>query len=235
MLRRRFLALALLFTIFLGRASGAQAAIAFDAVTEGGFAVTTFSHTCATGAILFLYTFERVGTAQITGATYGGNAMTQIGTGADDGAAADLIRVWYLVNPPSGANNVVLSGTLVALYEGFAISYTGSLQSSVPNASQFQSNEGPTTLVTRTVTTTTNNSWSILAVVNNTGATTASTGSTLRLHSAARVDLYDSNGPITPAGSHSMSATGASSQFGSIMLAFAPATSVKGMLLVFGR
>ena len=69
----------------------------------------TFSHTCGTltGGILFVWVAWATTASTITGITYGGVSMTQA-VHQPSNRACDI---WYLINPPSGANNVVISGS----------------------------------------------------------------------------------------------------------------------------
>ena len=88
----------------------------FDAATFGsstGATSVTTAHTCSgTNRALYVWTYARdLGVGDVTGVTYNGVALTQIGlTQADSN---NDLKLWRLVNPASGANNVVvtISGT----------------------------------------------------------------------------------------------------------------------------
>ena len=104
-------------------------AIAYDNATASGDAsgstTLTFSHTC-TGSNLYLivHIYSQSG-AGATGVTYNGTAMTRLS------AANDIDEIWGLVNPATGANNVVASrASGTGSFLGGAISYTGVAQSS---------------------------------------------------------------------------------------------------------
>jgi hypothetical protein len=86
----------------------------FDAantgVTESDVdATVTFSHTVGslTNGILFVWAAWSTTSTTITGVTYNGVAMTQAIAQSTTRATA----LYYLVNPASGAHNVVISGS----------------------------------------------------------------------------------------------------------------------------
>lgn len=106
-------------------------AIGFDAVsssTANAATSITFSHTVGSGAyrILIVGVSTAIGLGQShSGVTYGGVAMTLLVQDFGGGG----VSLWYLVNPASGAANVVASiGTADAIVAG-AVSYTGADQS----------------------------------------------------------------------------------------------------------
>jgi hypothetical protein len=100
-------------------------AIAFDAVTPAtGASTVTFSHTCGAGAdraiyVLVVENFNSV----VTGVTYGGVALTQLGSWNFSNTVT--LSVWRLINPASGANNVVVSQSASHNLNITAISFTG--------------------------------------------------------------------------------------------------------------
>lgn len=100
-------------------------AIALDAHTAAGVSITanpitsprTFSHTTGSGANRLLVVTAQMrggGTSPqgtVTGVTYNGVAMTPVTTEAISATAHTVM--YYLVNPPSGANIVSVAHTLV--------------------------------------------------------------------------------------------------------------------------
>lgn len=127
-------------------------AIAFDAVTDGYANSTslTFAHTC-TGSDRFLATgIKLYGSDDITLVSYGGIAMTHIGTVAllSEGNRAVL---YGLTAPASGANNVVISRTSSNHIVATAASYTGVSQTGQPEASGTDADAANTTTPAATV------------------------------------------------------------------------------------
>ncbi len=191
-------------------------AIAFDAIgpgkNEAGFSSYTWSHTCSgTNRIVFVAFFGDLSDIA-TGATYDGVAMTLVRKTNTD---SRWIYLYVLINPPTGAKNVVVSFSGNSLIGGNSISYTGVKQTGQPEVSAAP-NATPAT-----ITTISDNSWTVLLNKSGTGAT-AGTGSFLRDNSisGSGYNFFDSNGPLTPAGSKSMSV---SQEQGNIIAAIAPA------------
>lgn len=109
----------------------------------------------------------------VTGVTYAGVAMTlaakNIGTGAGTPANDRYTYLYYLLNPPSGANNVVVSATVSDYLIAVAADYTGVAQSGQPDvtATGIAAVAGNSSgSLTTPVTTTAANDW-IIEVVGN--------------------------------------------------------------------
>ena len=212
-------------------------AIAFDAVTDGGFGTVagttkTFAHTC-TGSdrILFVATAGGSGfTDDITGVTYNTVAMTLVNKVKIPGDR--YIYLWYLIAPATGSNNVVVTTSTSGGFVGAsATSYTGAKQSGQPDANTTNTVTGNS--LTGTLTTIADNCWTVLAGEQNGATPTAGTGSTLRTTSQ-NPELFDSNGAITPAGSTSMTITGSSGNgMALVMASFAPAVSASAQPAIF--
>lgn len=67
------------------------------------------SHTVGAGGqnrVIIVGVAQRMHAVAITAITYGGQAMTEF---ADSGAVAPRVRLFYLVDPPTGANNISVS------------------------------------------------------------------------------------------------------------------------------
>lgn len=200
-------------------------AIAYSAFSSanGSGSSVTYSHTCSgSDRILFVSAFAPYpGTGSTTGVTYGGVAMTKVDSNKPQ-ANWDF-SLWYLVNPASGANNVVCtsSGSVSGTnYNSLAVSYTGASQTGQPDGSAKAN--GASTTLNQSVTTTADNSWVVGAAISGAGAPTASTGVTSR-GNIGFCRIGDSNAPKTPAGSYSMTyTTGSADNWGLIMASFSP-------------
>lgn len=204
-------------------------AISFDAAvaaTPTGGTSNTWSHTCSgTNRILFVFVYLNSGGADlVTGVTYNGVALTLIDKQGNSDSGNDWTYLFYLINPSTGANNVVVSASTSVGIFGMSSSYTGANQSGQPDASAKQTAANGGT-VTTTLTTIANNCWTVLGS-GGARITSASTGSTQRATDTAGSAIYDSNGPITPPGSTSMSlTTAAGDRDGYIMASFSPVAS----------
>ena len=98
-------------------------AVTFDTSSMGtcGNVATdvTFSHTCAANATMLIVGCGERGIP--SGVTYGGVAMTSA-TGAFGNGGSNNGDIYYLLNPPTGANNVVVShssGQITAIAMSF--------------------------------------------------------------------------------------------------------------------
>ena len=147
-------------------------AIAFDAKSKGNAAATntiTVAHTC-TGSNLILIvnaiSREDVTGSTFTGITYNGVALTQLSTQTQ--STAWIQDVWYLINPSTGANNIIASLS-AASTDGIVISaasYTGVKQTSPFTTAGQDSNTSASSLSAST-TTSVDNSWVVCAVMFN--------------------------------------------------------------------
>ncbi len=202
--------------------------IAYDASATSSTTGTslTFAHTCS-GANRILFVAVTTNTADnvdyITGVTYNGVAMTQVDSFRSQGLGGH--ELYMLVNPASGANNVVVSASgSVAIYAA-ASSYTGALQTGQPNTNNGNASD-PATTSTVSVTTTVDNCWLISSAGTKAGAgatASASTGTVTR-QANGYVSIGDSNGVRATAGSHGQTwMPSASTGIAVIVAAIAPA------------
>lgn len=213
-------------------------AIAYDATAHGntaGATSLTFSHTCGTGANRILWVGFRVGTSSdvATGVTYNGVAMTQAVKKSGAGGS-HYTYLYYLVNPATGANNVVISLSGSQSIIGVSASYTGANQSGQPDATTSATAE-PGTSINASVTVVASQSWVISFVANDGAlAMTGSTGVTSVRDNGSWVSnivsLGDSNAGQS-AGSYGMTWTSSSQNLNMVMASFSP--SVSGGFLLF--
>lgn len=205
-------------------------AIAFDAKTAATTNVLTsltYSHTC-TGSdrILFVTATGNQGPTATMSATYNGVSMTAIGPSIDSIGTGVPTYVWYLVNPASGANNVVVTSSVIGISTS-AISYTGVAQTSPIDVSNTTAYNTTSTSYSKSVTTTTNNCWLLATVRCASGqAMTAGANTTLRNQTEAVLfggGLILDSGAAVATGSNTLTST-CTSQFlgGQIIIGFKP-------------
>jgi hypothetical protein len=200
-------------------------AIAVDATSSGSASATsvTVAHTCTgSNRILFVGVWiQDSGTDKISGITYNGVSMTQIGKVIN--AQVESVYLYYLVAPASGTNNIVMSKTGTDLGYVLGVSYTGAKQSGQPDAS-ITNDATQETTTTTSVTTVTDNCWTLLMMKSTGTGNSAGTGTTLRLDGPGNdsTGIYDSNAAITPAGSTSLIVTGGNDFRATVMAAFSP-------------
>lgn len=210
-------------------------AIVFDAATNPSLvsaASITYAHTCTgTDRILFVGVFARNQT--VSSVTYAGVTMTEVGARVGpQGGANDYISMFVLPNPASGSNNVIVTIAGSAVLISGAVSYTGAAQTGQPDAYTDNDNTTESTTTT-TVTTVADNCW-VMGMVRagTSGTTTAGTGTTQRANTAGYFQMYDKNGPVTPAGSASIITTQVNQQTMAKAASFSPATGGGGATFI---
>lgn len=192
---------------------GTPQSIAFVAAADGSNTTGTshtFSYTTGSGShrLLVVGVAGDLTSDFVTGATYASTPMTLAQKLAPVGGANRWAYLFWLLNPASGANNVVISASSSTFLAGIAADYTGVKQSGQPDATTTQQGVGSINTLTTSITTVADNSWAILLEdsFQSSNPPAASTGATRRTFDAAFgvIGLFDSNGPIHPAGSYSM-------------------------------
>lgn len=187
-------------------------AIVYDNAGFLGSSVSTtytVSYTVGAGSdrILFVgISNSGSGSDGVTAITYNGVALTKIASAIHSGSGSAAL--WYLVNPASGANNVVVSAPFTGL-EVFAASYSGANQSGQPDAyasdatSTAAGGDGGIYTISPAVTTVADNDWLITAAYVI-GTWIVGGNSTVRGVSAGSDGELVDRGPITPAGSSTL-------------------------------
>ena len=188
-------------------------AIAFDASSQGatnsGVTSLTVSHTCTgSNGILFTYIAYQGTDRTISGATYNGVSMTAVYNNQII-ASALTHALFYIVNPATGANNIVvtMSGSTGQRLGMCSASYTGAKQTGVPDAQNVENSFASVSSRTLSVTTVADNCWLVGGVMTGVGVS-AGSSTTIRTTNPSPMDyeirIYDSNGPRTPAGSQGL-------------------------------
>jgi len=206
--------------------------IAFDAAAQSsntGASSLTYSHT-VTGSNTILFVGATMDDGDnLTGITYGGAAMTLIDKISGGISANHYIYLYYLINPSTGANNVVISrSTSTGFLGGFSTSYTGAKQTGVPDASNKTAYAAASqTQITTGVTTVVDNCWIVcVAQVDNDGSPGTVNITQRGTTSGNGTSFGDTNAARSPAGLYTVGfeATGVGNQKGTVIGAsFAPA------------
>jgi len=177
-------------------------AIALDtsASATGAGTTLTLAYT-VTGSELFgiveVYDAATL-SANVTGVTWNGNAMTEVGTRQTNGGPSH-ISCWIIKAPTTG--NIVVSRTLSAggSVDLVAASYTGADQTTQPDVTtvSWANHSTGGASVSSSITATTNGCWAVMAGRDNFGTSiTPSTNCTQRQETANGAFLYDSNANI---------------------------------------
>ncbi len=205
-------------------------AIGFSSTSEStnGGGNLTFAHTTS-GANRILFVGAVGGNIlignpnDITAIAYNGTSMIKVDEKQTPaGATGRWVSLWYLIAPDSGTNNVVITSGSADFTGGIAISYTGALQSGVPDAKVTNSATNTTSL-DFTLTTVTDNCWGVLVVNSQGNRPVAGTNATLRGNNI-NPDAFDTNGSLGTAGSKTMNVTDTVANFvAGVMASFSPA------------
>lgn len=189
--------------------------ISFDNAASGKMdsaGTHSLNFTCAVGARLYVLTQNRT-----TAVTYNGVSLTKIINYVPQFLGGHLsdMNLWYLSNPASGSNtlDVTLTGAeFVAVVSYTTVKETG-YEAYNANTANDGTNQIQVASLSSSVTTLTNNAWTVLFAQgsNNAPRDFQSGGYTLRTTfgdvATDSVAIYDSNGAITPAGSSTLVST----------------------------
>lgn len=216
------LMVSLLFFITTPRA---EAAIAINTSKDCIVNVNPCSYTVGSGSnrmlIVGLFGDNTDGGPSIT---YNGTAMTNLTPGGVHGGTDRYIWFFYLLNPSTGANNLVLSWTSSpGNFEMMAADYSGVSQTGQPDASGTNTSTGTNSL-SKAITVVAANSWLIAVVRNSTGqADTFAAGVTNKLKESGGLAIGDSNGTVSTGSVTSTITENTSSSLTALVVAsFAP-------------
>ena len=191
----------------------------------------TFSYTVTAGItnrLIVAIGFEWSGTQSISSVTYAGTTMT-LGKATPTNADGETSYIYFLDNPTSGANNVVVYGVTNEAMHGnlvaHAQNYQGVRQTGTVDASG--GDKGATaSSITGTVVTVADNAWAAMSGYNTGGSLVASTNATQVSNSGNSIMVDNQTyGAITPAGSFAMTVTSGSGNWTWAMVSFEPAAS----------
>lgn len=195
-----------------------------DGGNNGGATTSrTFSFTVSSGSdriLLVGFVGDLVsGADDVSSVTYNGVAMT-LANKTDNTSRYQYL--YYMLNPPTGAHNVVITYPSNRWILAGASEYTGVQGIDVQTTNKYSG--GTASTLTTSLTTTVNNCWTVLFMGSGSSTSSAGAGATKRVYDAANYwSWYDSGSAITPAGSHSMTTTTATgSLIGHCMIALKP-------------
>jgi hypothetical protein len=194
--------------------------IAFDTSAQfaqdsspGGTATFSYTVGAGTNRILFVGTTIATGNT-VSGVTYNGVAMTQLNTQAISGATFSNTYLFYLVNPASGAHNIVVTGTGTTFMYSAAESFSGVDQNTPIDANTTTTTTG--TSITASVTTTKDNDWLVgWQMVGTSAGSALSAGANTTIRQTNGSNWYtieDTNAAQTPPGSKSLTVNVAASR-----------------------
>jgi len=209
-------------------------ALALDVTSNSGHLANvssaTFSHT-ATGSNLILVVLvapgdPTLGDRTVSSVTYNGVSLTHIAADSDRGY--ERTEAWYLINPPTGAHNVVVTmGGSCENLDVYSITLTGAKQTGQPDASHSRASSSASP-VTDSVTTVADNSYVVsVAQTISTQTTGLSAGQSSIGFLNTGWTRASYSGPKTPAGSVTHGYTVASSTDGAMtIVSIAPSVDI---------
>ncbi len=215
-------------------------AIAFDSTSSLSTSAWTsgssasWTHTpVGTPTKVFVGVFYNAATDIFTSVTYGGQAMTQVGTVQNN--STDWERLYYIDNPPAGAQTIQLTlSSSSSFISGGASAYTGTASGLDSSNSVKRTGATPFAYSTTVVA---SNCWLVGFTRVNAALTGMDTGTTNRgAYNAGGCSINDSNATVST-GSQSLGVTYTGSFTGLANIAsIAPAasTNTKGLLMLFG-
>ncbi|HYH69137.1 MAG TPA: hypothetical protein VD866_30870 [Urbifossiella sp.] len=195
------------------------ATIAYDATATATATATslTYSHTCTgSNRVLLVGVFITSSSDLVTGVTYNGVAMTRIGTVTQ---GSERSYLYGLVNPASGANNVVVTCSGSTSIFADSASYTGSNQLYLPDATN-TGNSGSATSLAIATTTVNDNCWTVM-FGRTSSSWSAGAGTTIR-GTPDTHNICDSNAAKTPAGSVTLTLSCGSAAVHGVSASIAP-------------
>lgn len=202
-------------------------AIAFDTSSfDNGTVWTThtLSHTTSwTNRFLVVAILIDNVSDLVTWVTYNSAAMTRIAS--LNNGSTESIYLYYLNNPSSGTFNVVATTSSSCTLWQANCSYTGVKQTGQPEQSNTNNYSWPTTSKSTSLTTTSNNCWTIWLFRANVVDQVWQAWTTIRTGTSWSFRIWDSNWPITPAWSTSLWVTSSSGTLAQIIASFAPAVT----------
>ncbi len=239
MIRAIAFALALFFAVGVAKAD-----IAFVRASDLGNVIAnnyTAAFTATGGNLLIVGIAGDATTAygggahnDITSVTYAGATMTGASSYTTDGSEQRFTYLYYLLNPATGSNNIVVNTTNIHYIFLDAAVYSGAA-SVAPGSADATIDTGNNDAFASTTTTTQDRAWAIMYAFNEGNGTTptCSAGATTRTTDAAfaTFEICDSNGPVTPPQTYSMTSTiaGALARATHLLASFGP--PVGGLML----
>jgi len=208
-------------------------AIAYGGVS-GGAATPgtslTFSHT-TTGdeRVLFVGVYIASTSDLVSGVTYNGVGLTRV-LAQQSSFDSHYQYMYILVNPASGANNVVVSASSSVNIYATAAHYTGAKQTGQPDNQGSHTSTVASTTWSDTLTPVANNCWMVASVRPDYGRsdTAAGSGTTMRLLQSNSIAWFDSNAAITPVAAKTLNYTATITRWTSIYATLAPPVVYSG-------
>lgn len=195
---------------------------AAGASSDAGVNTLSTASITVSGSDTIGYAYAMSAEDDITGVNWNGVAMTLV----DKQTGTDNVSLYQIYGPTTGVVTANRSGTSGRIQVAGAY-YVNAKQTGQPEVSAKNSNTGATS-ISQSMTTTTDNAWGVFVGYGNGGNWAASTNSTSRIVVGSAGGLFDSNGPISPAGAFSMAASTNNGDNEIVMAGFIPVAAAAG-------
>ena len=210
-------------------------AIAHDADSNDstdGAASLTFAHTCTGANRILIVGVAHTDFSTTIGVTYDGNAMTLIASQGDNTYDDNMCRLFYIINPSTGSNNIVVTPSESEQMIAGASSFTGVDQSD-PIIGNNTDQNGVGSISMTVDTTGFDNSWGCDVIVNGASIGAVSGDQTLNFEDETQPVIAGAmsySGPLTPAGNltHTWAFNPPNGYGDAVMCAFKPVQAAAG-------
>jgi len=201
--------------------------LAFDSssgptATNPGTSVS-HNHNITSGSNRVLYVGLLSNSNNINSATFDGANLTQIAQ-HQGGLDSRYLTLYCMVAPPVGTHSVSVSAATSQLLQIFSVSYQGAKQSCAPDAITSGNSAGNVNTFSLTLTTVTDNSFTLAMFRSGNATVSAGNGTTLKVASGY-TGLFSSSQAVTPTGSNTLTANQSGSPTGmyGLMITVSPA------------
>lgn len=217
-----------------------SAAVAHDNSTcstfQTGVSSVTYAKTNTGSNITLLMAAYADGADLVTGITYNAVAGTFIAK-RERPIDSGYSYMYYLINPATGANNVVISTSANTGIIGCAASYTGTNQSTQPDNSGTNAGK-PVSELYATLTPNSDGTFVVFAALLDNDSIAAGTATTMRASGSSVFAIGDSGGVVSPAAATTIGYTGGANSGSTGVIvsvgapAAAPATPKDGQVII---
>lgn len=186
----------------------------------------TFSYNNPAGDLLFVGALSTTA-GSITGITYNVAGMAPVATNISDGGSGSVGWLYALNSPATGTHNVVVSANASVFLAGVVWGYAGTATSGDPEASTTgaHNSTGSSDPLVLSLATLTDLAWLVAYGFSGVPTVTLTGSGTSRANSDFGTSLAADRGPITPAGTStiSMYPSGSGANVGGIICSVKPA------------
>lgn len=166
----------------------------------------------------------------VTGISYAGSAMTQIGTTLTATSTGRFISFWGLLNPALGTNNISISG---GTNQNVAIASISNVDTGTP-ISGTTTNSSTSSTASISVTTTIDNAYVLGFALIRDYSSLGTNTSIVKVSKNTVAAIYRTTSAVSPAGSSTLTVNTTGGEWDFIATGINPAPTTAGNLLMMG-